>query len=380
MVIYSSSTVIIERLSDLWSLYAINGRRLFINRSLREALGPNAPAGFFGDRFASPDAKDAFMEAIAAGRSWRGVVEVQTTNGPRWHDMEAAPCRDAVTGDAAFHVSAVDVTDAKLASEALKIARDDAESANRAKSEFIANMSHEMRTPMNGVLGLLEVLRVSSITPEQQEIVRVAQESGMALLELIEDVLDISSAELGAVSLDAKPFDPGALARLVVDGLTTPAKQKGLELKVEICPDLPAEARGDRRRVAQVMRNLIGNAIKYTERGSILLAVDRAEDALRVAVSDTGAGIPDAQKSRIFERFYRPENAEVSLSDGVGLGLSIVKEIVELWDGDLNVEDASEGGSCFRFTVPSAFAAPALCAADVVAGENSGDAHKARWP
>lgn len=339
-------------------LYTMEGERLFNNRSLRSALGSDASASQFGDFFEIPAKKRIFLEAVNAGNTWRDVVEVRTTDGPRWHDIEAAPCRDAVNGAPAFHVSAVDVSEAKLATEGLKLARDEAERANSAKSDFIANMSHEMRTPMNGVLGLLEVLRVSPLTPEQQELVRIAKESGMALLELIEDVLDISSTELRAVSLDTALFDPGALARQVVEGLTTPANQKGLDLRLQICPNLPQTAFGDQRRLAQVMRNLVGNAIKYTQTGFIQLSMKQSGADLQVIVSDTGIGIPEDQKARIFDRFYQPKVKNNALNDGVGLGLAIVKELIDLWGGYLTVEDTKEGGSSFAFTLPDAFDGP----------------------
>lgn len=336
-------------------LFTMEGDRLFTNRALRGAIGSVAAAGRFGSTFANPAKRDAYLDAVRSGRIWRDVIEVNTTQGPRWHDIEAAPCKDAVSGDPAFHVSAVDVTETKLATEGLRVARNEAEKANHAKSVFIANMSHEMRTPMNGVLGLLEVLRVSSLTPDQLELVRIAKESGVALLELIEDILDISSAELRAVSLEIAPFNPGDLARQVVEGLASPAGQKGLDLRLQICPGLPQEANGDKRRIAQVMRNLISNAIKYTDSGYIQLSMKQIGDALRVEVSDTGVGIPQDQKALIFERFYQPKKGRSMASDGLGLGLSIVKEITDLWSGDLMVEDSADGGSCFSFTLPEAF-------------------------
>ncbi len=338
-------------------LYTMDGDRLFINRALRGAIGSAASIGRFGNTFANPAQRDAFLTEVNAGRTWRDTVEVNTTKGPRWHDIEASPCKDAVSGDPAFHVSAMDVTETKLATEELREARNEARKANHAKSVFIANMSHEMRTPMNGVLGLLEVLRVSPLTPDQLELVRIAKESGVALLELIEDILDISSAELRAVSLETAPFNTEGVARQVVEGLASPASQKGLDLRLQICPELPAEAHGDRRRIAQVIRNLISNAIKYTDSGFIQLSLKRVGDALRVEVSDTGIGIPDDQKARIFERFYQPQKDQNMISDGLGLGLTIVKEIIDLWGGELTVEDSVDGGSSFAFTLPAAFPA-----------------------
>lgn len=337
-----------------------DGKRLFVNRALREAMGGDAVEGWFGQQFHDVTARSRFMEAVNHGRVWREVVKVDTINGPRWLDVEASPCRDAATGAQAFQVNSVDVTQIQRQAEELKQARDAAERANRAKSEFIANMSHEMRTPMNGVLGMLEVLVHTDLTEEQADMARIAQESGLALLELIEDVLDISSVELGAVSLLEDDFNPRALAAGVVEGLTAPAMRKGLGLSLHIEKNVGRRAIGDGRRIAQVMRNLIGNAIKYTDAGEVTLSLSLAPgeaEGLCVAIADTGPGVPADRREQIFERFHQEPQDGVGRADGVGLGLAICKEIVSLWGGRIWVCETEGGGACFTFTIPHAFRA-----------------------
>ena len=335
-------------------LFTIDGRHLFTNRAVRERRGPGAVS--FGGNFVNPDEATPFLEAARLGKTFRATVEVKFTDGPRWVDIHAAPCRDAATGKEAFQVSSIDVTETRRSQEALKAALSKAEAADRAKSEFVASMSHEMRTPLNGVLGMLEILGHTALDAEQTRMVEVARDSGMALLALVEDVLDLSSIELGAVTMENAVFDLVAVAEKVVEGLSAPAAEKGLSLTLDASALAGSGVSGDPRRVAQLMRNLIGNAIKFTGTGAILLRLARGDDAgtLLVEVCDTGPGVPEDKKAAIFQRFHREGPQSRSRGDGLGLGLAICRDIVTLWRGEIGVRDAPRGGACFWFTVPGA--------------------------
>lgn len=339
-------------------LYSLDGERLFVNRLFRKTLGIGSLHGRFGDAFTNPAETEPFLAAIRAGRIWRDTIKVETADGQQFHDIEVTPCRDPMTGQDVFQGSSVDVTQIAETAEALDIARDQAERANAAKSEFIASMSHEMRTPMNGVLGLLEVLRHTDMSEKQAEMVRIAQSSGVALLELIDDVLDISSIELNAVSVLNEPFDPVAVANMVIEGLSDPASRKGLTLSLDIDDAIVGEAMGDGRRVGQVMRNLVSNAIKYTHQGGVTMKLSRwGKTGMLVEVRDTGPGIPAHRRDDVFNRFHQEPQSNGRRADGVGLGLAICKEIVGLWDGEISVGEAPGGGASFAFTAPNALAA-----------------------
>ena len=255
------------------ALYSMSGEELYANRAQRQAFGSGARA--FGSCFADPDARDDFMKQLTRQGKHRATVACQTQGGERWYDLQAMTCRDVATGAAAFHVSATDVTETHAYEQELKTARDNAVAAERARSEFVASMSHEMRTPMNGILGMVELLSNSPLNERQRKQVKVLRDSGRALLSLIEDVLDLSSMELKATKIRRGSFDPHELVRSVVEGLKPPAQNKGLILDYEINHKVPRTAWGDSPRLAQLMRNLIGNAIKFTPRGSITLRVAR---------------------------------------------------------------------------------------------------------
>lgn len=331
------------------ALYSDEGEELYANRALREALGPGPLP--FGSGFVSPRRRNAVLNALRQHGQHRETIAIQTRDGTRYFDTQTVSCHDAATGSKAFQFSATDVTTAREYERALRAARDKAESADRAKSEFVANMSHEMRTPMNGILGLVDVLGHTELTPQQRQHIEVIRGSAQALLSLIEDVLDLSSIELRAMKTELVEFNLHTLVKTVVEGLRTPAVKKHLGLSFSLSPDLPESWTGDSRRTAQLMRNLIGNAIKYTDKGSVRVDVSSESNNLRVDVIDTGPGVPQEERKRIFEKFHQASSPEKA-RQGVGLGLSICKEIVELLDGKIGVNSAEPHGSCFWFTLP----------------------------
>ena len=333
------------------ALYSADGETLFANRALNEAFEGHSKR--FGDNFIDPDAQYAFMSGISRSGEYRSTVDVRTSKGKRRLDIQATRCKDAATGKDAFQISANDITATYAQERSLRAARDEALSADRAKSEFVATMSHEMRTPMNGILGMVELMSHTKLDDQQRAQIEVIRDSGKALLALIEDVLDLSSLEIRAITPVRDPFDLHQLAETVIGGLLLPAREKGLKLRLSINSDVPREGIGDARRLAQLMRNLIANAIKFTNRGSVDLMIGREGlSTLRIDVIDTGPGVPSEQQEKIFQKFHQLDQSRSNHDGSVGLGLAICKEIVNLFGGKIGMRNVSTGGARFWFTIP----------------------------
>ena len=248
-----------------------------------------------------------------------------------------------------------DVTERRRVDAALRERKEAAEAASRAKSEFLANMSHEIRTPMNGVLGMLELALETGLTAEQRDYLNVAHRSAESLLGVINDVLDFSKVEAGKLDLEAAPFQLADGLGDTVGVLAPRAQSKGLELALRIAPDVPDALVGDVGRLRQVVVNLVGNAIKFTERGEVVVRVDVAERAdreveLHFAVSDTGIGIPREKQAAIFEAFQQADTSTTRVYGGTGLGLTISSRLVELMGGRIWVVSREGQGSTFHFT------------------------------
>ncbi|MCB9664706.1 MAG: response regulator [Alphaproteobacteria bacterium] len=242
--------------------------------------------------------------------------------------------------------------DLREANAELSGARDEARAASEAKSAFLAAMSHELRTPMNAVLGVAGLLAETELDPRQREYVETIRTSGNALVDLVEDILDFSRIEAGRLRIETAPFEPVAIVRQVADLLRVRAREKGLRLDVEVGSRVPGRLVGDGGRIRQILFNLVGNAVKYTDEGSVTVRVscpgrNNVQARVLLEVVDTGIGIDQDDLARIFERFTQVGGGIEYRAGGTGLGLSITKHLVDLMGGRITVSSARGQGSTF---------------------------------
>ncbi|MCC6641239.1 MAG: response regulator [Deltaproteobacteria bacterium] len=278
------------------------------------------------------------------------MIEIEAPRGLLTYDVRVSELRERHDEVAGRLVVLRDVTDYLRASEA-------ARAAGVAKAQFLANMSHEIRTPMNGVLGLAQHLAHLELDTEQRTVVEDILTSGSALLQVIDDILDVSKLEAGKLRIDPTPFDPRRLAADVAKLFAPRARTAGIRLEASVCDGVPAWLLGDGGRIRQVLVNLVSNAVKFTKKGSVAVhlrcdGLVEARATLRFEVRDTGIGIPPDAIEKIFDAFTQADASTTRRFGGTGLGLTISREIVACMGGELGVESEEGRGSCFWFVLP----------------------------
>jgi PAS domain S-box-containing protein len=307
-----------------------------------------------------PESRSPYFGSFAGLETGQERVKydqhVRTAYGWRWIAWEDYAIRNSAGRLAEIQSVGRDITERKALEEALTEARDRAEGASRAKSGFLATMSHEIRTPMNGVLGMARLLLETELKPEQRTYVDAIEQSGESLLALIGDILDFSKIESGNLTLQEEPVDLRKLIEDVVQLLAPRAHAKGIELVSVIASDTPAIVRADKLRLQQILTNLIGNAVKFTEKGGVHVEAARGSGRnrqyLRFEIRDTGVGVPAEKRGEIFEEFVQADSSNARRFAGSGLGLAIAKRLVSAMGGDIGVTDAEPSGSVFWFAIP----------------------------
>ena len=320
---------------------------LSIGKSHRELVGHSAARGDF--RGTDDESGQRLIETVRKGQ----LIEV-TRHLPGGRIVEA---QGLALADGGFAVSYRDITAQKQREAKLEEARLAAEAADRAKSNFLANMSHEIRTPLNGILGMSQLLELTGLTAQQKNYTEVIMTSGNLLLNVINNILDFSKIDSGHMSLDLAPMEPQSAVTEVASMFQANAQAKGVALYVHLDPDLPAQMVGDRARLQQILTNLIGNAVKFTEAGHVLVRFSGTwagaeRFSARITVTDTGLGIPEDELGNIFAQFSQAESNPVLKREGTGLGLAISEGLVTMMGGQIGVDSVHGQGSTFWIEIP----------------------------
>ncbi|WP_292174536.1 PAS domain-containing protein, partial [Brevundimonas sp.] len=352
-----------DNATDIIATYGIDGRFRYVSPSIEGVLGYSAEelVGEPCARVMHPDDVAPVMKAFAdyveaapdapspripyRGLSKGGVLV--------WLEAHPKLIRDAEGRPVEFHDVVRDISETKALEDALIAARDRAEEGARAKSEFLANMSHELRTPLTSVVGFSGLLLSSEALPETERryVDRIATASD-ALLGVINDILDYSKLEAGAVTLEPLAFSAEAMARAAASIVEAQCEAKGLALAVVVDPAVPEIMIGDEGRLRQVTLNFLANAVKFTAKGSVSVNVGWTGERLRVAVTDTGIGVSQDKIATLFERFTQADNSTTRVYGGTGLGLSISRRLIEMMGGEIGADSCTNEGSTFWFEVP----------------------------
>ncbi|WP_019906939.1 ATP-binding protein [Methylobacterium sp. 77] len=341
---------LVEATTDVIVQRDANGRITFANDGFGHLLGAE-PLTLLGSTVQLEILEQGLRHQQADGVS-RIEMQVRPVDGiPRWFSFIETP----VTGPGGrtqWLRAGSDITERIESARSLDEARHRAEAANVAKSRFLATVSHEFRTPLNGILGMADLVLETGLDAEQRTYVEAVQTSGRALLTLIDGILDFSRIEAGRLDLSAEPFDVRAVVEGVVELLAPRAQDKGIEIAIDVADDVPTEVVGDADRVRQIVVNLAGNAIKFTNRGGVGVTMRWVEREIVLAIADTGPGIPDARIPILFEEFEQGDNSASTRHEGTGLGLAITRRLVSQMGGRIDARSVVGRGSTFTVHLP----------------------------
>jgi len=296
---------------------------------------------------------------LDSGKVWHGEIRTRSRSGSlHWVNATVVPLRDERGKPTVTIAICTDITEQKQISQELRVAKEEAEAANRSKSDFLANMSHEIRSPMNGVIGMTELALDTDLTTEQREYLDIVKSSAESLLTVINDILDFSKIEAGKLLFEHIPFNLGRVIDDTLKPLALRAQDKGINLVCDIAPEVPLALLGDPGRLRQVLVNLIGNALKFTEQGDVSLRVrhldsrraNGTDGGIHFAITDSGIGIPADKLGAIFDAFSQEDSSTTRKYGGTGLGLTISSRLVEALGGRIWVESEVGRGSTFHFS------------------------------
>jgi signal transduction histidine kinase/CheY-like chemotaxis protein len=308
---------------------------------------------------AFPEEELPFRRIMRTGEAVHDVCHcIRHADGTRKVlSISGAPLKDEEDRIERIVFAIEDITERKRMEDALRDSLAQAESATQAKSRFLANMSHEIRTPMNGVFGMAALLADTELTEEQKQYVEIIKQSGERLLTVINDILDISKIEAGKMEIALGPLSLRRVLPATLAPLANLARTQGLAFVIDVAPDVPEVLLGDEARISQVLINLAGNAVKFTETGNVsvccaLLENDGLHARVRFTVSDSGIGIPTDHRERLFEPFFQVDSSHSRKYGGTGLGLAIARQLVEMMGGELKIESVEGRGTTCSFNLP----------------------------
>ena len=356
---------IIENTLDFIAIFTLDGNILFLNSAGRKMLGIAADDDLrdrsLAGMFPASELEQLLNEGVPSAymnRSWSGETKLITVEGEVLTVDQLILLHNATKdGERYFSMVMRDISARVMTEQELLQAKESAETATKAKSEFLAMMSHEIRTPMNGILGVTELLLDTDLNPEQREFVEIISHSGKSLLTIINNILNYTKIDAGKIALDSHHFDLESTLFDIIRLLQSTASAKGVELMVDYPMDIPTRVIADEGKIRQILTNLVGNAIKFTPKGHVLVSVSCSSaqgeaSSFRIQIRDTGIGIAKEQQERLFHLFTQADSSITRHFGGTGLGLTISKQLVELMGGDIGLESQLGSGSTFWIELP----------------------------